>query len=48
MMECPDLFPLGDKWVLLASLYRTNQWWVGSLAGDPPRFSPEQVGGQNE
>jgi beta-fructofuranosidase len=44
MMECPDLFPLGDKWVLLASLYKTNQWWVGSLTGDPPRFTPEQVG----
>lgn len=44
MMECPDLFPLGDRWVLLASLYKTNQWWVGSLTGDPPRFTPEQVG----
>ena len=44
MMECPDLFPLGDKWVLLGSLYQTNQWWVGSLSGDPPRFTPERVG----
>jgi len=44
MMECPDLFPLGDKWVLLASLFKTNQWWVGTLAGDPPRFTPERVG----
>lgn len=44
MMECPDLFPLGDKWVLIGSLYKTNQWWVGTLAGDPPRFTPEQVG----
>ena len=44
MMECPDLFPLGDKHVLIASLYKTNQWWVGTLAGDPPRFTPERVG----
>jgi hypothetical protein len=44
VMECPDLFPLGDKWVLIGSLYQTNQWWVGTLAGDPPRFTPERVG----
>ena len=44
MMECPDLFPLGDKWVLIGSLYKTNQWWVGTLAGNPPRFTPDQVG----
>ena len=31
MMECPDLFPLGEKWVLLGSLISTNQWWVGTL-----------------
>ena len=69
-MECPDLFPLGDsgKWVLIGSLYKTNQWWVGSMAGkprqalplphsflhtklrsrcgagDPPRFTPDNVG----
>eukprot|EP00039_Didymoeca_costata_P002756 m.62337 g.62337 ORF g.62337 m.62337 type:complete len:523 (-) comp11503_c0_seq1:37-1605(-) len=44
MMECPDFFPLGDKYVLLGSLYKTNQWWVGTLAGNPPRFTPESVG----
>lgn len=44
MMECPDIFALGDKWVLLGSLFSTNQWWVGSLQGLPPRFVPEQVG----
>lgn len=44
MMECPDLFPLGDKYVLIGSLYKTNQWWVGTLSGDPPRFQPERVG----
>lgn len=47
MMECPDLFPLGDKWVLIGSLYKTNQWWVGDMvadAGGVPRFTPDQVG----
>ena len=44
VMECPDLFPLGDKWVLIGSLYKTNQWWVGSMSGNPPRFTPEHVG----
>jgi len=44
MMECPDFFPLGDKHVLIGSLYKTNQWWVGTVAGNPPRFTPEQVG----
>jgi len=47
MMECPDLFPLGDKWVLVGSLYKTNQWWVGDMkadAGGVPRFTPDQVG----
>jgi hypothetical protein len=48
MMECPDLFPLGDKWVLVGSLYKTNQWWVGTLAptgpGGAPRFTPDRVG----
>jgi len=44
MLECPDLFPLGNKHVLIGSLYSTNQWWVGTLSGDPPRFTPERVG----
>ena len=44
--ECPDLFPLGDsgRWVLLGSLLKTNQWWVGKLQGMPPRFVAEAVG----
>jgi len=46
MMECPDIFPLGGtgKWMAIGSLYSTNQWWVGTVAGSPPRFSPESVG----
>jgi len=34
----------GDKWVLFGSLYKTNQWWVGDVSGDPPRFTPNKVG----
>ena len=46
MMECPDFFPLGSsgKHVLIGSLYKTNQWWIGTVAGNPPRFTPESVG----
>ena len=44
LCRCPDIFPLGDKWVLIGSLLSTNQWWVGSLAGNPPRFTPDAVG----
>jgi hypothetical protein len=46
MMECPDFFPLGPdgKYILIGSLYKTNQWWVGTVAGNPPRFTPDNVG----
>jgi sucrose-6-phosphate hydrolase SacC (GH32 family) len=47
MMECPDIFPLGDRWVLLGSIAHgggPNQWWTGQLAGNPPRFTPDRVG----
>jgi sucrose-6-phosphate hydrolase SacC (GH32 family) len=46
MMECPDIFALGDAstFMLIGSLYSTNQWWVGSVAGSPPRFTPQTVG----
>ena len=39
MMECPDVFALGDAstFMLIGSLYSTNQWWIGSVAGSPPR-----------
>lgn len=39
-----QIFPLGNKWVLIGSLLSTNQWWVGTLSGNPPRFTPETVG----
>jgi hypothetical protein len=54
MLECPDLFPIGgagtNRWILIASLYNqpnfeyTNQWFVGTLSGDPPRFTAEHTG----
>jgi beta-fructofuranosidase len=44
MMECPDLFPLGNKWMMIASLYVNNQWWIGHLVGNPPIFVPENTG----
>lgn len=46
MMECPDIFPLGDsgKWMLIGSLYSTNQWWIGTVEGMPPRFTALNVG----
>jgi hypothetical protein len=47
MMECPDAFALGgsgNRWMVIGSLYSTNQWWIGTMAGSPPRFTPENVG----
>lgn len=46
MMECPDIFPLGsnDTWMLIGSLFSTNQWWIGTVAGTPPRFTASSVG----
>ena len=34
MLECPDIFRMGDHWVVLGSLYQPeprveiNQWWA--------------------
>lgn len=46
MMECPDVFALGNsnKWMLIGSLYSTNQWWIGTVEGNPPIFTAENVG----
>lgn len=44
MMECPDFFPLGDKYVLLASFFTSNQWFVGSMNDDFSKFTPDRVG----
>jgi len=44
MMECPDLFPLGNKWMAIASLFVTNQWFIGHMMGNPPQFIVENTG----
>jgi sucrose-6-phosphate hydrolase SacC (GH32 family) len=43
MWECPDLFPLGDSWVLLFSANNTVYYQVGTFDG--ARFTA-RVGGQ--
>lgn len=42
MWECPDFFPLGDKYVLLISTMGKVHWKVGTYAHQ--RFSPEKEG----
>lgn len=44
MMECPDIYALGSKYMLIGSLYTTNQWWIGTVSGNPPQFTAENVG----
>ena len=49
MFECPDLFPLGDKWVLTASPmnrpdFAPNIWVAGSVDFENCRFTPEREG----
>eukprot|EP00050_Salpingoeca_kvevrii_P019831 m.91108 g.91108 ORF g.91108 m.91108 type:complete len:546 (-) comp8590_c0_seq1:350-1987(-) len=46
MMECPDLFAIGahETYMVIGSLFTTNQWWIGTIAGSPPRFLPASVG----
>ena len=43
MIECPDFFPLGDKWVLSACLmknkdYKSNAFFVGNMDFKSGRF----------
>jgi sucrose-6-phosphate hydrolase SacC (GH32 family) len=42
MWECPDLFPLGDSWVLVFSANSTVYYQVGSFDGT--RFTPRTQG----
>lgn len=48
MWECPDLFPIGDKWVLTFSPMfcgsKTSVYWVGEMDFETPRFIPQQDG----
>lgn len=43
-IECPNLFPLGDKWVLLLSPHRPVQYLIGTLDLAKPAFVPETQG----
>lgn len=42
MWECPNLFPLGGKWVLIISTLGRAHYFVGDFADD--RFVPESDG----
>lgn len=42
MWECPDFFPLGDKYVLLISTMGKVRWKVGTYANQ--HFTPENEG----
>lgn len=51
--ECPQLFPVGDDWVLIVSLWRPEQllcvaYLIGDMERDPdtalPRFRPRVTG----
>lgn len=30
-IECPDIFSINDKIILIANLFVTSQWWIGSI-----------------
>lgn len=52
LLECPDVFELGGKAVLLGSFpgpdscysCGTSWWWVGSFSADDLTFTPEATG----
>ncbi len=43
-IECPNLFKLDGKWVLIVSPHRPCEYFVGSLDLARPRFTPEAHG----
>ena len=43
-IECPNLFRLGNKWVLVISPHGPTQYFVGELDLKQPRFIPERQG----
>lgn len=44
MWECPDFFPLGDKFVLIHSAQGKGLWQVGTLDAERMVFIPERSG----
>ena len=43
-LECPNLFPLGGKWVLIDSPHKPCQYFVGTVDFEKVRFEPETRG----
>ncbi len=43
-IECPNLFRLGSKWVILISPHKPTEYFVGDLDLAAPRFLPEMHG----
>jgi beta-fructofuranosidase len=43
-IECPNLFQLDGKWVLIISPHRPSEYYVGSLDIDKVKFTPEVHG----
>ncbi|MDR3701798.1 MAG: glycoside hydrolase family 32 protein [Candidatus Sulfopaludibacter sp.] len=43
-IECPDLFKLDGKWVLIISPHKPCEYFLGSLDLARPRFTPEARG----
>ncbi len=43
-IECPNLFRLGSKWVILMSPHKPTEYFVGDLDLARPRFEPEMHG----
>jgi beta-fructofuranosidase len=42
--ECPNLFPLGGKWVMIVSPNRVCEYWIGDLDTAAVRFTPQAHG----
>ena len=42
--ECPNLFPLDGKWVMIVSPNRVCEYWIGDLDVDRPQFTPQAHG----
>jgi beta-fructofuranosidase len=42
--ECPNLFPLEGKWVMIVSPNRPCEYWVGSLDVERVQFTPQSHG----
>ncbi|PTX95708.1 GH32 C-terminal domain-containing protein [Opitutus sp. ER46] len=42
--ECPNLFPIGDRWILLLSPKGPVEYWVGRFDPETARFTVEREG----